>query len=252
LGHDWLAHQQGGYPDSSLLSRSDDSRLEELAQLSEDCRRVLKVLEQILGKYNTLSEEKRSVTKLWKRIQFGNGEMQDLADLRLKISTYTSALTLFLNLLSIGSQGRVEAYMEEQGGELRQMRRSLNWITANLQTESEKSEGSVLTSYAGDDKGVWKEFRRELVKEEFSSNVLRQHKKTIRDYIMELSGRGALDDIVDKEEEEITTTKKQPLYDLEGGIEEDTGASMNNLASSLHHQGKYAEAEAIDRQALQL
>ena len=182
---------------NSILTRSEDSldRREELAQLSGDCKRVLRVLHGILEKYNALSEEKRSVTKLWKRVQFGNGEMLDLAELRVKIATNTSALTLFLNLLSIGSQGKVESYMESQGDELREMRRSLNWITASMQAKSPKvGEGSILTTYAGDDKAIWKDFRRELIKEGFSSGVLQRHKETIKDYVMELGDRGALDD----------------------------------------------------------
>ncbi|KAH8769741.1 hypothetical protein BGZ57DRAFT_733128, partial [Hyaloscypha finlandica] len=177
---------------NSILTRSEDSldRREELAQLSGDCKRVLRVLHGILEKYNALSEEKRSVTKLWKRVQFGNGEMLDLAELRVKIATNTSALTLFLNLLSIGSQGKVESYMESQGDELREMRRSLNWITASMQAKSPKvGEGSILTTYAGDDKAIWKDFRRELIKEGFSSGVLQRHKETIKDYVMELGDR---------------------------------------------------------------
>jgi len=126
---------------NSILNRIDGGvdRKEELAQLSSDCRRVLRVMDRILEKYNALSEEKRSVTRLWKKVQFGNGEMLDLAEIRLKISTSTSALTLFLNLSSIGSQGKVESYMESQGDELREMRRSLNWITASMQAKAPKA-----------------------------------------------------------------------------------------------------------------
>jgi hypothetical protein len=183
---------------NSILNRIDGGvdRKEELAQLSSDCRRVLRVMDRILEKYNALSEEKRSVTRLWKKVQFGNGEMLDLAEIRLKISTSTSALTLFLNLLSIGSQGKVESYMESQGDELREMRRSLNWITASMQAKAPKAgEGSILTTYAGDDKAIWKDFRRELIKEGFSSDVLRRHKETIKEYVMELGNLGALDDV---------------------------------------------------------
>jgi hypothetical protein len=185
---------------NSILARSDDDtdRREELAQLSEDCRRVLRTLDGILNKYNALSEEKRSVTKLWKKVQFGNGEMLDLAELRLKIATSTSALTLFLNLLSIGSQGKVESYMESQGGDLKEMRRSLNWITASMQAKAPKDgEGSILTTYAGDDKAIWKDFRRELIREGFSSEVLERHMETIKGYVMELGNRGALDEFED-------------------------------------------------------
>jgi hypothetical protein len=138
------------------------------------------------------------MTKLWKRVQFGNGEMLDLAELRFKIAASTSSLTLFLNLLSIGSQGKVESYMESHGDDLKDMRRSLNWITASMQAKAPKArEGSILTTYAGDDKAIWKDFRRELIKEGFSSEILQRHKETIKDYVMELGSRGALDDIGD-------------------------------------------------------
>jgi hypothetical protein len=183
----------------SLINRKDDNRREELAVLSRDCNRVLRVLSQILEKYSALSDEERSFTKLWQRIRFGNGEMQDLTEIRQKISTYTSAITLFLNLLLIGSQGRVERYMDSQGGELKGMRDSLNWITESLQAKTR--EGSILTSYAEDDKAFWKDFRRELIKEGFSSAVLSRHKAVIKEYVMELGSRGALDDLQHNDEE---------------------------------------------------
>jgi hypothetical protein len=183
----------------SLLNRSNDNRREELADLSSDCNKVLRVLSNVLEKYNTLSDERRSLTKFYKKIRFGNGEMLDLGEIRLKVSTYTSAITILLNLLSIGSQGRVERYMDSHGEELREIRHSLNWITASLQAKSQ--EGSILTSYAEDDKAVWKDFRRELIKEGFHSSVLSRHKRLIRDYILELGSRGALDDIQNNEQD---------------------------------------------------
>ena len=63
--------------------------------------------------------------------------------------------------------------MERNGAELKKLRQSLNWITATLQASSENREGSILTSYGDDDKAIWKEFRRELLKEGFSSDKLR-------------------------------------------------------------------------------
>jgi hypothetical protein len=90
------------------------------------------------------------------------------------------------------SQGRVEQQMDCQGSDLREMRQSLNWIAAAI---SSREEGSILTSYAGDDKAVWKELRRELIKEGYPSNIISTHKETIMEYIMELGERGILDDI---------------------------------------------------------
>jgi hypothetical protein len=154
---------------------------------------MLKVIDQVLGRYNCMSEEKRRVTRLRLKVQFGNGEMKDIAKIMQELSTYTSAITLFLNLLTMGSQGKVEEHMESHGEELRELRHSLNWITAMLQANNGNREGSTLTSYGEDDKTIWKEFRRELLKEGFSSEELRKHKAIIKDYVMELGSRGALD-----------------------------------------------------------
>jgi len=178
----------------SLLNRKDDNQREELVTLCSDCNAVLRVLNRILEKYNALSEEERSVKKLWQKIRFGNGEMQDLNEIRLKISTSTQALNLFFNMLSIGSQGRVEQYMDTQGPELKDIKSSVNWIAAMLQAKT-PGEGSVLTSYADDEKAFWKEFRRELVKEGFPSSVISKHKSLIMKYVMELGSRGAMDDL---------------------------------------------------------
>jgi hypothetical protein len=46
--------------------------------------------------------------------------MTDLNEQRLKILTYTSGITLFLNLLSMSSQGRIEQHMDSQGSDLRE------------------------------------------------------------------------------------------------------------------------------------
>ncbi|KAL3421319.1 IBR domain-containing protein [Phlyctema vagabunda] len=189
----------------SIIHSSDtdgkDDRKEELAGIVEHCRHVLRVLDGILQKYNELSAEKRTVTRLWKTVRFGNGEAQDLSQLRLELATHTSALTLFLNLLALGSQGKVEQHMLSHGEGLRAVRHSVNWITASLQAnERRHSEGSILSSYADDDKAFWKQFRRELVREGYSSRVLRRHKDIIRQYVKELGDRGLLDELPGMEE----------------------------------------------------
>jgi hypothetical protein len=186
-------------PDS-LLNRSEDNRITELAILARDCRRVLRVLSQILEKYNALSEEKRSVTKLWKQVRFGNGEIQDLGKIRTGLATYTQVITLFLNLLWVGSQGKVERYMNSQGRELLEMKQSLHWVTASMQATN-PDEKSILTTHTEDDKSVWKAFRRELIKQGFSSQVLSRHKVIIQKYVLELGERGALDEILPHDRE---------------------------------------------------
>jgi hypothetical protein len=94
----------------SLLNRDDDNGQAELAILSSDCNRLLRVLSHTMEKYNALSDEHRRGKKFWQKIQFGNGEMLDLGEIRLQISAYKFDITIFLHLLSSGSQGRVDTF----------------------------------------------------------------------------------------------------------------------------------------------
>jgi hypothetical protein len=200
---------------NSLISRTDDGRLEELQTIIKGCDRILKVIDQVLNKYNGMSEEKRRVTRFRLKVQFGNGEMKDIGKIRQELATYTSAITLFLNLLSLGSQGKVEEHMERNGKELGELRQSLNWITAMLQASSGNREGSILTSYGEDDKAIWKEFRRELLKEGFSSDELRMYKGLIKEYVMELGARGVLD--VQDVEEHVAGLKDMAKETMDAG-----------------------------------
>ncbi len=179
--------QEAAAPDS-LLNQNDEDRKVDLEGSIENCRKHLGILDSVLKKYNALSEEERASKRLWSQIKFGNGEMLDLSELRLKLLTCTSAITLHLNLISFGSQGRVERQLNK---ELPEIRRSLDEIVAK---RCAGHEGSVLTTYAGDDKVVWKELRRELVGDGCSSSLIRLHKDLIMSSIKELGERGALDE----------------------------------------------------------
>lgn len=175
------------------VNKPGDSYWEELEFIARGCHRVLKILDQILKKYNALSEVERSGRKLWQKIKFGNGQMADLADYRSKVVYYTSAMSLWLNMVSIGTMGSVEKQMNDAGGDLKEIKEAVNGIAAHLMAK-DRSEGSVLTAYPDDDKAIWKELRRELIGEGFSSSIIGKHKHLIKAYIEELGTRGLLDD----------------------------------------------------------
>jgi len=82
--------KEGGF-----RQREGDNRWRELATLARDCARLLNVLNQVLGKYNILSDEKKKTTKLWRKVKFGNGETLDLDKIQVEMGTYTQAITLF-------------------------------------------------------------------------------------------------------------------------------------------------------------
>lgn len=175
----------------SLLNCADDLVKEELSGTIVDCCEVLRVLVDMIYKHHGLVEETAAVRRLWDKVRFGNGDMQDLGNLRAKIKIYTSTITLQLNLISMSSQGRVEKQLRCQGTELRAMQKSLNRVAA---TFADGQEGSVLTDYSGDDKVVWKQLRRDLVADGFHSSFISKHKPLIIAYVKELGERGVLDE----------------------------------------------------------
>lgn len=177
--------------ESPINSPGETSR-EELQGIVGDCGSVLDILDKILEKYAALSEEERSTRKLWTAFKFGNGNMADLGDLRSKVIFYTSAITLYLNLVSMGSAGRIERQMTESGGIIREIQLAINTISAHTMSAGLR-EGSVLTSYPDDDREVWKDFRRDLIGEGFKSSVIHKHKSLIQAYVRELGSRGAWD-----------------------------------------------------------
>ena len=204
----------------SPINTPGDTCREELQLIVSKCGNVLHVLDKILAKYNALSEKERSGRKLWQRVRFGNGEMADLGDLRNKVILYTSAISFYLNMVSMGTVGRIEQQMNHAGGVLKQIQLAVNDITTQFISRN-SYEGSVFTTYADDDKGVWREFRRELRHEGFSSSTIHKHKHLILDYIKELGGRGLLDDY-EPHDEDWRDLHASSSLGLDVGISEDS------------------------------
>jgi hypothetical protein len=184
---------------TSFVSRANNERREELEEHAAGCREILKVMDAVLKKYNAL--EGNRPKQLWQKIKFGNGEMKNLAEIRIKLSAHTSAIMMSLNMCSLDSLGRVEetlgrveAQSSRHGHHLRGIRKSLHWVTANMAATGGSGSGSVWTSYTNDDKSFWRELRRELVNEGYDSAALQKHKKLIKAYVEELGNRGVFDE----------------------------------------------------------
>ncbi|KAL8658704.1 MAG: hypothetical protein Q9226_000818 [Calogaya cf. arnoldii] len=108
----------------------DKAHGKELGIIANGCKDVLTQLDKVLVEYNALSEQERSVRRLWKKIKFGNGVVADVAVLRSKITYYTSSLTLFLNMASLGTIGNVEGKMDKAGGDLQDIKNAVNRLSA--------------------------------------------------------------------------------------------------------------------------
>ncbi|PMD24556.1 hypothetical protein NA56DRAFT_551271, partial [Hyaloscypha hepaticicola] len=158
-------------PDPSLNPHNDIST-QALRHALESLREALRDLDEILEKYNVLSETQRATTKLWSKIRFGNGPMLDLGQIRVRIVTYMAVIN-----------AHVTVGMSE---DIRKMQRSLKKIAGKM---AAGEEGTVLTSYDGDDRAAWRELRRELRREGFEDSFVRERKESIVEYVKEIGKR---------------------------------------------------------------
>jgi hypothetical protein len=171
-----LRLQHSASPVEPSLNAHNDISTQALRHAIEGLRTVLQDLDEILEKYNALSESQRATTKLWSKIRFGNGPMLDLGQIRIKIVTHMAVINAHVNV------GMSE--------DIRKMQGSLEKIAGRM---AGAGEGSVLTSYDGDDKSAWRELRRELRDEGFEDSFVRERKESSIEYIRELGRRGFFD-----------------------------------------------------------
>lgn len=116
--------------------------------------------------------------------------MDTLGEIRVKMISHKTSLTLFLDTIQLHQSGKMSEKLNCQKDQLDVILDKVDNIAARMGHR----EGSIMTSYDDDDKQVWKQFRRELVAEGFSSDVLRQHKDVLRAYIREIDQKGLLDE----------------------------------------------------------
>jgi hypothetical protein len=175
-----------------LLSTASNDYRAELQGHIEGCQEQLRVLDSILLKYPALNSKEECISKAWQKVVFGNTDVTALEEIRGKISTFTLAIQISLQLLSSSELSRIR----QQLSDLPEIKESLTMITARIISASwGGSAASDFTVYPGDDRRFWKTCRKELVKAGFTSEVLKQgnRKKLMMDYVAKLCQTGALD-----------------------------------------------------------
>lgn len=198
-----------------------------------NCKIMLEEIDSILENYNELNERERSWKKLLQKLRFGSLEMKRLGDIRSKIGAHNSAIMMCLQVMSIGSNGKIEVAtgsMQVQLTHLAQksdvqsvcnkvegmeyILRSVAETTKDI-LKSQQPEGSVWTAYGNDDTAIYRDLRRELRNRGFLDEHLRHYgvQKIIETLLKDLNN-GAFDDIVGGDEsikvdDIVTTNLKQ-------------------------------------------
>ncbi|KAA8572301.1 hypothetical protein EYC84_002927 [Monilinia fructicola] len=169
--HNVLKHLKSEVEDEdSLLNRVQSIWERQLAPIIGDCDITLKQLDGLLLKYGRLSEGSGG----------GNGSTEALWEKMRRV------LTLFLDNIQLHENAGMAKNLNVQGEQLDVILDKVDHIAAKIS----KRAKTPITSLEDDDKEVWKQFRRELISEGFSNDVLQQHKDVLRAYIrqMELDG----------------------------------------------------------------
>ncbi|KAI9734414.1 MAG: hypothetical protein M1818_006802 [Claussenomyces sp. TS43310] len=174
----------------SVLNRDSSRYANELGPVIGDCHFTLRKLDDLLMKYGRLTEDTGGAARLWDRVRFGSTELDELGDIRMKLINHKTSITVFLDTVQLHESGKQTELLEIQTEQLEVILDKVDGIAARMGQRAP----SMLTTYGDDDKEVWKQFRRELVAEGFSSNVLQQHKDILRAYIRQIDQNGLLDD----------------------------------------------------------
>ena len=199
-----------------LLFQKDRLSKSQLSSTIEGCKDILTGIEALLVKYRGLAPEATAETskskKLWHRMRFG-AELDELGKFRWKIITYTSTLAVLLDSVHMKATdrvekiaGRVEGRVESGFAEVldrlegfEDMRKAVLYIATQARSSQQSNAmDSVLSlsTYADDDKEVWRQFRSQLVSLGFRSDSLDRHKEVLKAYMLKLDQTGVLDDAV--------------------------------------------------------
>ena len=165
-------------PNSLFTRNADDVR--GWKSLSKGCRNVVMELEAILDKYRSLSTNRR---RNWDRIRLGNKNLDSLGQELVK---RTASLAAFASIVGVSSQARVE---NEVFPELVQK-------IDDIAEQVRKGNASVntMTTYANDDKGVWREFRRDMISSGIRSSDIHRYSSALRTHLARLERDGMLEE----------------------------------------------------------
>ena len=163
---------------SSLLGNHDEDRTQ-LQDIAGQCVIVVNQLYDVVSKYKGLKNDNL------RRFQLGK---KDLSHLRDKLTLQITALGTYLDALNLSALGRMEKTM------LPDMIKSINNLATEIRAGRRESSVITMTTYESDEKDVWREFRRELIREGFTSESLKRMKRPLKTYLKTLQDGGLLEE----------------------------------------------------------
>ena len=203
--------------DESTVFKHDTRLVAELSTAADGCTRVLKDIDNMLGAYQGLKPDHGAVSKskqAWHRFRFGF-KMDNLSTIRSKLITYTSTISVLLDTMQLRATGRVECKIDDGFakvmGSFDHMRKAIYDIAVRGRATADTSSVfslSSLSTYTGDEKEVWRQFRRELLAKGFRSHALDKHRHVLQAYMLRLHESGILEADQPPRLERVTETSR--------------------------------------------
>ena len=160
------------------------SKGEDLRQLINGCKSVLQELEELLQKYKSLGTQSR---RTWDRLRWGRGPVKDI---KQRLVTSTASLTSFNTSLTKYVHHVLHLTAQSTkiscSAGLARVEKLLQQLVLDHQLG--RREGSVistgnLVSAEDGDEDIWRQIARELDDVGITSDLIREHREYITDWI---------------------------------------------------------------------
>lgn len=169
---------------NSIFSKSEDD-LRGWQTVSADCSAIVTELEEIISKYKSLSTSKR---RNWDRIRMAGSNLDSIHRELVKKITSISA---YLSVLGLSSQGRVENEL------LPELLRKIDHVAAQMRKGNSTIRSTMtMTTVDCDEKSLWREFRRDLLRDGFRGRDVKRHSVALQTYLGRLQREVMLDEDV--------------------------------------------------------
>ncbi|KAL2073600.1 hypothetical protein VTL71DRAFT_10926 [Oculimacula yallundae] len=188
---------------TSVINKAKGGRRKDLEIHIRGCRRHLRRIRSTLIKFNAT---RNGIAQSRHNIQFGDSALKEVSRSRMKLSTYASAITMTLHLLSLGHQGSVEKELSRQRGDAKSLRAEINLVLAKRTVLARSGTGDrSARSVSGAGNDFWPSFLHDLRRKGLESKIVNGNKNLIKAYVKELEQRGVLD-------ENVLRAKSKPNY----------------------------------------
>jgi hypothetical protein len=169
---------------NSIFTKSPED-LQGWETVSGDCRSVVTELKEIVSKYKSLGTSRR---RNWDRIRMSH---TDLDNINSQLVKSTTSISAYLSILGLSSQGRVENEL------LPELLRRIDNVAAQVRKGNSTIRSTMTMSTCdGDDKTLWREFRRDLLRNGFRGRDVKRHSIALQTYLGQLQRNGRLDEDV--------------------------------------------------------